>query len=273
MKLKDKVVVITGSTRGIGRAIARACARQGARVIISSRKESAVHETCESFQKENFKVSGIKADVTVNTDLVKLLNYAVETFGQIDVWINNAGLSAGMRFFDELSAAEIKEIVDVNITGTMLASRIIIPYFIKQGKGILINMGGMGSKGEKSPHLTAYALTKAAIASFTRNLAEEYKGYPVSIHMLIPGMVKTDFYHDIKVSPKLTKDLQNLPYALEAFSVPIEEVGNSCADIITQEPGKDTGKTYSLLRGPRLMRGIGLMIWYRLSGKMKKEDI
>ena len=246
---------------------------RGARVIISSRKESAVHETCESFQKENFKVSGIKADVTVNTDLVKLLNYAVETFGQIDVWINNAGLSAGMRFFDELSAAEIKEIVDVNITGTMLASRIIIPYFIKQGKGILINMGGMGSKGEKSPHLTAYALTKAAIASFTRNLAEEYKGYPVSIHMLIPGMVKTDFYHDIKVSPKLTKDLQNLSYALEAFSVPIEEVGNSCADIITQEPGKDTGKTYSLLRGTRLMRGIGLMIWYRLSGKMKKEDI
>ena len=61
--------------------------------------------------------------------------------------------------------------------------------------------------------------------------------------MLIPGMVKTDFYHDIKVSPKLTKDLQNLPYALEAFSVPIEEVGNSCADIITQEPGKDTGKS------------------------------
>ncbi len=128
----------------------------------------------------------------------------------------------------------------------------------------------MGSKGEKAPHLTAYALTKAAIASFTRNLAEEYKGYPVSIHMLIPGMVKTDFYHDIKVSPKLNKDLKNLPYALEAFSVPIEEVGKSCAAILTQEPGKDTGKTYSLLRGKRLLRGIGLIIWYRLSGKMKK---
>ena len=82
-------------------------------------------------------------------------------------------------------------------------------------------------------------------------------------------MVKTDFYNDIKVSPKLNKDLQRLPYALEAFSVPIEEVGKSFADIVAQEPGKDTGKTYSLLRGKRLMRGIGLMIWYRLSGKMK----
>jgi short-subunit dehydrogenase len=262
MKLKDKVVVITGSTRGIGRAIARSCAQQGARVIVSSRKESAVKETCETFQKENFKVAGIKADVAVNDDLIKLFHHSVETWGQIDVWINNAGLSAGMRFFDELSVEEIKEIVDVNVTGTMQASRIIIPYFIKQKNGILINMGGMGSKGEKAPHLTAYALTKAAIASFTRNLAEEYKGHPISIHMVIPGMVETDFYHDIKVSPKLTKDLQNLPYALEAFRVPIEEVGKACANIAAQMPGKDTGKTYSLLRGT-------MMIWYRVSHKMK----
>jgi len=269
MKLKNKVVVITGSTRGIGRAIARSCAQQGARVIISSRKESAVNQTCEIFQKENFEVSGIKADVAVNADLIKLFNHAVKTWGQIDVWINNAGLSAGMRFFDELNEEEIKEIVDVNITGTMQASRIIIPYFIKQGKGILVNMGGMGSKGEKAPHLTAYALTKAAIASFTGNLAEEYKGHPISIYMLIPGMVETDFYNDFKVSSKLTEELQNLPYALEAFGVPIEEVGKVCADIVAQEPGKDTGKTYSLLRGTRLIRGIALMIWYRLSGKMK----
>lgn len=269
MKLKDKVVVITGSTRGIGRAIARSCAQQGARVIISSRKESAVKETCKTFQKENFKVSGIKADVAVNEDLIKLFNHSVETWGQIDVWINNAGLSAGMRFFDELSEEEIKEIVNVNITGTMQASRIIIPYFIKQEKGILINMGGMGSKGEKAPHLTAYALTKAAVNSFTKNLAEEYKEYPISIHMIIPGMVETDFYNDIKVSPKLTKDLQNLPYALEAFGVPVEEVGKLCVGIAAQEPGKVTGKTYSLLRGTRLMRGIALMMWYRLSGKIK----
>ncbi len=267
--LTEELVVVTGASRGIGRAIVRSCAQQGARIVICSRKESAVKETCETFQKENFKVSGIKANVAVNADLIKLFNYALETWGQIDVWINNAGLSAGMRFFDELSEEEVKEIVDVNITGTMQASRIIIPYFLKQGKGILINMGGMGSKGEKAPHLTAYALTKAAVASFTRNLAEEYKGYPVSIHMVIPSMVETDFYNDIKVSPKLNKDLQNLPYALEAFGVPIEEVGKLCADIVAQEPGKNTGKTYSLLRGKKLMRGIGLMIWYRLSGKMK----
>jgi hypothetical protein len=87
--------------------------------------------------------------------------------------------------------------------------------------------------------------------------------------MLIPGMVETDFYNDIKVSPKLAKDLHNLPYVLEAFGVPSEEVGKLCVEIAAQEPGKVTGKTYSLLRGTRLIRGIGLMIWYRLSGKIK----
>jgi len=269
MKLKDKVVVVTGSTRGIGRAIARACAQQGAKVVISSRKESVVKETCETFQKEGFKISGIKADFAVTADLIKLFNHSVETWGQIDVWINNAGLSAGMRFFDELSEEEIKEVVDVNIVGVMQASHIIIPYFIKKGKGILINMGGLGSKREKSPYLTSYAVTKAAVASFTKNLAEEYKKYPISIHLVIPGMVETDFYKDIKVSPKLNNDIKNIPFALKAFGVPAEEVGKLCAEIAAQEAGKDTGKTYSILHGTRLMKGIGLMIWYRITGKMK----
>ncbi len=81
MKLKDKVVVVTGSTRGIGRAIARACAQQGAKVVISSRKESVVKETCEIFQKEGFKISGIKADVAVTADLIKLFNGSIR--GQV----------------------------------------------------------------------------------------------------------------------------------------------------------------------------------------------
>jgi len=80
--------------------------------------------------------------------------------------------------------------------------------------------------------------------------------------MVIPGIVETDFYNDIKVSPKLAKDIKNLPYALKAFSTPIEEAGELCMEITAQEPGKITRKTYSLLRGKRLIRGIGLMIWY-----------
>ena len=159
MKLKDKVIVITGSTRGIGRAIAEACAKEGAKIVICSRQESAVKETYETFKQQGFNVSGVIVDVSIQSDLEKLLQHAIETWGRVDVWTNNAGLSGGFRHLDEMSAGEITAIIDVNLTGTLQACRIIIPYFIQQGGGILINMSGKGGRGDASPFLTTYAAT------------------------------------------------------------------------------------------------------------------
>ncbi|MFB0559645.1 MAG: SDR family NAD(P)-dependent oxidoreductase [Candidatus Lokiarchaeia archaeon] len=269
MKLKDKVIVVTGSTRGIGRGIAEACAKEGARVVICSRKESAVKQTLKMFNKQGFEVSGITVDVSVPGDLEKLLKHAIETWGRVDVWINNAGLSGGLRFFDEMSEEEITSIVDVNLTGMLQACRIVIPHFLQYGGGILINMSGAGGRCEAAPFMTTYAATKAAVTSLTKSLAKEYKDHPISIHSVIPGMVETDFYKDIKVSPKLEAQAQSTPYALKAFSVPLDVVGRFFVKIAAQEPGKVTGKTYRLLGGWRLMRGIGLMMYYRATGKIK----
>jgi NAD(P)-dependent dehydrogenase (short-subunit alcohol dehydrogenase family) len=269
MKLKDKVVVITGSTRGIGRAIAEECAREGAKVVICSRTPAAVDETCRSLKDQGFDVSGIAADVSVPGDPERLLAHAVETWGKVDVWINNAGLSGGMRPLDELSGDEISEIVRVNLTGTLQACRLIIPYFIELGGGSLINIGGRGWRGEAAPFLTVYAATKAAVASLTRSLAREYRESPVSIHSIVPGMVATDFYKDIKASPKLADSLQSLPFVLKAFGVPVGDVARFCAEIAAREPGKSTGGSYSLLSRRQLARGICLMMYYRLTGKVK----
>ena len=269
MKLKDKVIVITGSTRGIGRAIAEACAKEGAKVVICSRQESAVKETYETFKQQGFNVSGITADVSIQGDLEKLLQHTIETWGRVDVWINNAGLSGGFRPLDELSAEEITAIIDVNLTGTLQGCRIIIPYFIQQGGGILINMSGKGGRGDASPFLATYAATKAAVTSLTKSLAQENKTHPISIHSVIPGMVATDFYKDMQTSPELAARAQSMPYVLKAFGVPIDVVGRFFAQIAAQEPGKVTGKSYSLLSGWRLIRAIGLMMWYRATGKIQ----
>ena len=99
-------------------------------------------------------------------------------------------------------------------------------------------------------------------------LVQRAEAYPVSIHAVIPGMVATDFYKDVKTSPKLAADARSVPYALEAFGVPLDVVGRSFVRLAAQEPGKVTGKTYALLGGRRLMRGIGLMLWYRMTGKV-----
>jgi NAD(P)-dependent dehydrogenase (short-subunit alcohol dehydrogenase family) len=268
MKLKDKVIVITGSTRGIGRAIAEACAQEGARVVVCSRQEPAVKKTCETLRQQGFDVSGVTVDVSIPSDLEELLQHAIETWGRVDVWVNNAGLSAGLRPLDELGHEEISRIIDVNLTGTLQACRIILPYFAQHGGGVLINMSGRGGRGEAAPFLTTYAATKAAVTNLTRSLAQENKDHPISIHSVIPGMVATDFYRDIKTSPKLAASAQNVPYALKAFGVPLDIVGRFIVQIAAQEPGKVTGKNYSLLRGWRLIRGIGLMMWYRATGKI-----
>lgn len=270
MKLKDKVIVVTGSTRGIGRAVAEACAREGAKVIICSRHEHAVKETCEVLKCQGYSVSGVTLDISEQSGLEKLLQHSLETWGKIDVWINNAGLSGGMRAITDMSEEEITSIINVNFMGTLKACRVIIPYFIKQGSGILINVSGRGGhRGEASPFLTTYAATKAAVTSLTRSLAKENKDYPISIHSVIPGMVETDFYKNIKTSPDLAASVESLPYVLKAFGVPAGVVGRFFVKIAAQKPGEVTGKNYSVLSGPRLIRGIGLMMWYRATGKVK----
>lgn len=270
MKLNNKTIVVTGSTRGIGRAIAEACAKEGARVVICSRQESAVKQTCKTFKQQNLHVSGISVDVSIEGDLEELLQHAVEAWGRVDVWINNAGLSGGFRPLQEMSAEEIRALVEVNLTATLNACRIIIPYFITQGGGILINMSGKGGRGDASPFLSTYAATKAAITSLTKSLAQENKPHPISIHSVMPGMVATDFYKDMKTSPKLVAITQSLPHVLKAFRVPADVVGRFFVQIAAQEPGKVTGKTYSLVSGWRLIRAVGLMTWYRVTGKIKK---
>ncbi len=272
MKLKHKVVVVTGSTRGIGRAIVQACAREGANVVVCSRRDSAVRKTIDELKKQGLKVSGISADVSNQDDLEKLFKHALNAWGRIDVWINNAGLSGGYLPLAKMNKDEIKNLVDVNLTGMLEACRMVIPYFIEQGGGILINMAGKGWDGKASPYTTAYAATKAAVASLTRSLAKENKAYPISIHAVVPGMVKTDMYRDIKTTPGLEKSVETVSYVLKAIGVQADVVGHSFVQIAAQEAGKTTGKVYSLFKGWRLVRGIALLTWYRLTGKIKTTE-
>ena len=122
MKLQDKVIVITGSTRGIGRAIALACASEGASIIISSRSEEAVQKTVDEMKARGYVAAGITCDTTVPGALGMLLQFAVDTFGKVDVWINNAGLSSGYRPLDEMSPEEISQIVATNVTAVCITS-------------------------------------------------------------------------------------------------------------------------------------------------------
>jgi NAD(P)-dependent dehydrogenase (short-subunit alcohol dehydrogenase family) len=230
-----------------------------------------VRRTTDDLIRQGYEATGIAVDVSRQQDLEKLLQHATDTWGRVDVWVNNAGLSAGYMPLDEMSPEEIAEVVDVNLTGTLKACRIAILHFMEQGGGILINLSGKGGRGDASPFTTVYAATKAAVTSLTKSLALEYKDHPISIHSILPSMVDTELTTDVKTSPKLSDATKTMPYVMKAIGVPVDVVGSFVAQIAAQEPGKVTGKSYSVLKGTRLARGIALLTWYRLTGKIKSE--
>ncbi len=272
MPVNRKIVVVTGSTRGIGRAIAEECARQGATVVISSRTASAVDAALADFRSAGRKASGITCDVRHPHDLELLLAHATDTHGRVDVWFNNAGISLGYVPFDEFSAEEIHDIVDTNLLGVMNASRLLIPYFA-EGGGILVNVSGRGGRGDATPYTAAYGATKAAVLQFTKSLAAENRRHGnLSIHALLPGMVATDFYGpDMRVSPVVEASSRNIPLVLEAIGVPKADVGRTAAAVAAQKPGAVTGRVYSAAVGMRMMTGGTKLAWWGMTGRMVRE--
>lgn len=268
--LEGKVVVVTGSTRGIGRAMAEACAERGATVVVSSRSEAAVSETVAALRHTGATVSGIVCDVASDDDLAALLAHAVSEHGHVDVWVNNAGISLGFRRHVDTSPEEIRRIVAVNLTATMVASRMLVTYFTRRGGGVLINVSGRGGRGDSASYTAAYAATKAGVMVFTRSLAEEHKKDPISVLVFMPGMVDTDFYGEsMEVGPGLADLVGNIRVVLDTIGTPIELVGPCLAEAACIRPGSETGTVRRVRSGGRAMIGGMRLMWARMTGRLK----
>lgn len=271
MVLAEKVVVITGSTRGIGRAIADACVARGATVVISSRTPDAVARTVAELTEAGATASGFAANAGCFEELEALRDHALATHGRIDVWISNAGVSNGYRYLEDETAPEIHDLITINVLGQLYSAKAMLPYFREHG-GYLMNLCGRGWKGGATPYTTAYGASKAASASLTRSLAAENKAHRnVSINAFTPGMVATDFYRDdMPCSPRLEATRDNVRFALEAFGTPLKDVGERCADLIAEEPGRTTGRIYPMLGLGHTIVGGAKMAWWGMTGKMAR---
>lgn len=189
-----KVILITGSTRGLGYGLARAFLERGHAAVISGRTQSACQEAQQSLQAL-FPAAQILAqpcDVRDPHQIQMLWNAAQDHFGRVDIWINNAGASASPVPVWTLPPEDARMVIETNLLGVMAGSSTAIQGMLEQGSGAIYNMEGMGSDGRKHDGLAAYGTSKYAVHYYTDCLAQEARQTPILIGALRPGMVVTD---------------------------------------------------------------------------------
>ena len=190
MLLKDKVAVITGGGQGIGRAIALAYAREGARLVLASRSKSALEETRTLIAQLGIEALVVPTDIRDEDSVQVLAQKTLEHFGHIDVLVNNSGISGPTKPLWEIAPQEWKETFDVNMTGTYLCCRAFLPHMIKRGTGGSIILIGSGIG--KSPLFgrTPYAASKLALVGMARTLAWETGPHGIRVNVISPGLVE-----------------------------------------------------------------------------------
>jgi len=192
-------VLITGSTKGIGRALAVEFLRLGDNVVITSRDAARVTETVKELSTEfgADRVTGLACNVSKGADVAALADTAVSRFGKVDIWINNAGTNA--YYYGPLADSndtDLASIVETNVLGVMLCCREAIRVMKEQpGGGHIFNMDGAGADGNPTPRFAAYGATKRGLQQFSKSLQAELKmqgSSKVVVHNLSPGMVTTE---------------------------------------------------------------------------------
>src|SRR3984957_10791429 len=222
MSLSGKVAVVTGSAVGLGRAVAKRYAREGAAVVVADTNASDGTAVVKQILQDGGRAVFVRTDVGEERDVTTLLQSAWDQFGRIDVLYNNAAV----LFHDrdarahELSLELWAQVMRVNLQGTFLCSKHVIPFMLKQGGGSIINVGSPTGLSGCAPDLTAYSTSKAGIFGLTRVMAAAYARDGIRVNSLIPGTMDTP----------MNEYLLNNEETREQYrkAVPMERLGRPC---------------------------------------------
>ena len=249
--LDHKVAVITGSTRGIGKAIAHEFVRQGAKVVITSSSNINVQAAVAEFPPDT--AYGFVCDVVSTADMEQLVAAAVKRFGRIDCFINNAGISDPFRNITDSDPDVWGRVIDTNLKGTYNGCRAVISYFLREKvSGKIINMAGSGTdRGSNTPWMSAYGSTKAAISRFTFAVAQEYKHTGISVMLLHPGLVRTNMLSTDNPTPELSRQLATFSTILDIFAQPPSVAAKLAVQLASGWSDTKTGVYLSALNGRR----------------------
>ena len=195
-KLSGKVAVITGASRGLGKAIAMLFAQAGAKVVLSARSQKDIEQNAAELRADGHQAVSFACDVSDPAQLEALAHFAIQTYGRFDIWVNNAGIAGPYGATFDLAPDQFLGVLRTNMFGVYYGSRLAMRHFLPRKSGKLINILGAGSR-KPAPNQNAYGSTKAWIRVFTLALAKEYKESGVGVFALQPGLMDTDLLTEL----------------------------------------------------------------------------
>jgi len=208
MRLQGKIAIVTGSTKGIGRAVAIGYAEEGATVIVCGRSEDLAKSLAEELTKKGKKAVALRLDVTSVDSVNQVVDQVAKQFGRIDILVNNAGISPIWKRAEDTGKEAWDQIIATNLTGAFLCAQAVGKVMIKQKSGKIINMTSVG--GEVAlPRLVAYCASKAGIISLTQVLAAEWAQHNILVNAIGPSYVETEFTAGLRENQRIYDDLKN----------------------------------------------------------------
>jgi NAD(P)-dependent dehydrogenase (short-subunit alcohol dehydrogenase family) len=258
MTLENKVAIITGGGRGIGRGIALALKRNGAHVVIGDIQPDMAQQVVQNVTALERKSLAFKVDVTSSGQVRAMIDGTIKEFGKINILVNNAGIIK-RQLVSDMNEATWDEIMAVNLKGTYICSKAVVPYMIPQKKGRIINISSIAGK-HGSIGLSAYCASKFGVIGFTQSLALELAKYNITVNAICPGIIETYMWTDV-LTPWVAKRRQlskTDSWRNTVNKIPLgrpqtpEDIGNMAVFLASDEAGNITGQAINVCGGSNL---------------------
>ncbi|HCG77523.1 MAG: hypothetical protein COZ37_06325 [bacterium (Candidatus Ratteibacteria) CG_4_10_14_3_um_filter_41_18] len=248
-KLKGKVAIITGAGQGMGESVAKLFAKEGAKVVVNDINENKAKMVAEEIRSEGEEALAIRADVTNRREVSRLVEKTVEEFGTVHILINNAGILRSSKI-EAISEEEWDLVLNINLKGTFLCSKAVLPIMKKNRYGRIVNFSSSAGRSVSTLGGIHYTAAKAGILGLTRQMAKEVAAFNINVNSVCPGLIDTEMVRD-NCPP------ERLRHYEESFPIPRlgrpEEVARLVLFLVSDSSSYITGASLDINGGDLML--------------------